>query len=123
MSFPETVDAIEYGGSWRLTDIVIFETVLRSGKSRTNEVLLFDVHGVILGTQQNGGIDHYKCHRLLSGKASTVKNGIACLRKGKLQVFARGISSFTHTWMNLGCQKRLQFSNQNLNLITANDSH
>ena len=23
-------------------------------------------------------------------------------------MFARGISSFTRTWMNLGCQKRLQ---------------
>ena len=36
-------------------------------------------------TVSGRGIDHYKWHRLLSGKASTVKNGIACLRKGKLR--------------------------------------
>ena len=36
-------------------------------------------------TVSGKGIDHYKWHRLLSGKASTVKNGIACLRKGKLR--------------------------------------
>ena len=35
-------------------------------------------------TVSGKGIDHYKWHRLLSGKASTVKSGIACLRKGKL---------------------------------------
>ena len=34
-------------------------------------------------TVSGKGIDHYKWHRLLSEKASTVKNGIACLRKGK----------------------------------------
>ena len=36
-------------------------------------------------TVSGKGIDHYKWHRLLSEKASTVKNGIACLRKGKLR--------------------------------------
>ena len=36
-------------------------------------------------TVSGKGIDHYKWHRLLSRKASTVKNGIACLRKGKLR--------------------------------------
>ena len=36
-------------------------------------------------TVSGKGIDHYKWHRLLSGKASTVKSGIACLRKGKLR--------------------------------------
>ena len=41
-------------------------------------------------TVSGKGIDHYKRHRLLSEKASTVKNGIACLRKGKLQRRTRG---------------------------------
>ena len=36
-------------------------------------------------TVSGKGIDHYKWHRLLSEKASTVKNGVACLRKGKLR--------------------------------------
>ena len=36
-------------------------------------------------TVSGKGIDHYKWYRLLSEKASTVKNGIACLQKGKLR--------------------------------------